>query len=48
MNHFEVYYDRPTRSWWGYWMDDEGNQVGDAVNAASRDWVLIYLGMARM
>jgi hypothetical protein len=44
---YHVYYDRPTRSWWGYWQDAQGNQLGDAVFAHSRDDCLLELGAVR-
>ena len=42
-----VYYDRPTRCWWGYWADANGCQLIDAVNACSKDECLIELGTVR-
>ena len=42
-----VYYDRPTQSWWGYWSDEEGNQIGEAVFEHKRDDLLIVLGALR-
>lgn len=44
---YVIYYDRPTRSWWAYWTDAEGNQLGDAVFAHDNDDCLIELGAAR-
>lgn len=44
---YHIYYDRPTRTWWAYWMDKQENQLGDAVFAATRDECLIALGSAR-
>ena len=44
---YVIYYDRPTKSWFAYWIDSEGNQVGDAVFDSRKDWCLIYLGMSR-
>lgn len=41
---FHAYYDRPTKAWWGYWMDAAENQLGEAVFGATRDDVLIQLG----
>jgi hypothetical protein len=38
------YYDHPSKIWWAYWTDDNENQICDAVFAATRDKVLIYLG----
>lgn len=37
-------YDRPTSSWWGFWKDKAGYQIGDAVFGQQRDNVLIQLG----
>ena len=39
-----VYYDRKTRAWWGFWVDDHEYQMHDAVFGNDRDGVLIELG----
>ena len=39
-----VYYDRKTRAWWGFWVDDHEYQMHDAVFGNDRDCVLINLG----
>jgi hypothetical protein len=44
---YTVYYDRESRSWWGYWTTPEGDQVGEAVYAHHRDDCLIELGACR-
>ncbi len=44
---YEIYYDRGTKCWWAFWMDDYGNQASDAVHAATKDMCLIYLGMSK-
>lgn len=44
MFSFHVYYERSTRTWWGFWMDQNGNQICEAVFSNSRDGVLIELG----
>ena len=35
--NFHMYYDRETRSWWGYWYDEKGDQIGDAVFGHKRE-----------
>lgn len=42
---YRIYYDRRTRIWWAYWIDERGDQLGDAVDGPSRDLALIYLGL---
>lgn len=32
-----IYYDRPTRAWWAFQKDANGNQIGEAVNAYTYD-----------
>lgn len=39
-----TYYYRPHRFWYGYWADNEMNQIGDSIEAPTRDEVLIALG----
>lgn len=42
---YYYYYDRSgSRCWWGYWMDNDGNQIGEAVYASTSELVLIELG----
>ena len=38
----DVYYDRPTRSWWANYLDVNGIQLGDAWVENSRDYALIF------
>jgi hypothetical protein len=38
----EVYYDRATRSWWGFYADGEGTQLTPAWFGFTRDEVLIH------
>ena len=33
---WRMYYDRPSKSWFAYEVDKEGNQIGDAVYAYTR------------
>lgn len=42
-----VYYYKPHRFWYGYWADEWMNQVGESLEAVSRDDVLIELGAVR-
>lgn len=42
-----IYFDRGTRAWWGYWTTRDGDQIGDAISAHSRDECLIELGAVR-
>lgn len=44
---YHVYYDRASRSWWGYWMNKEGDQLADALFAHQRDDLLVALGQQR-
>lgn len=44
---YHVYYYRPWRCWMGYWMDDQENQLCEAVNSPSKEGVLIELGAQR-
>lgn len=37
----EVYYDRETRSWWGFY-GNNGVQIGDAWFGFTRDEVLVH------
>lgn len=37
---FVYYYDRPSRSWWAFETDAEGNQVGDAFFDFRREWIV--------
>ena len=45
MKNYEIYYDRKSKVWWAFWKDKGGHQLGDAVNAPSKELALIYLGM---
>ena len=36
-----IYYERSARSWYAYYTDNEGNQIGQAWFDCSRDNVLI-------
>jgi phage terminase large subunit-like protein len=36
-HNWQMYYDRATRAWWAYEIDAEGNQIGDAVSAYTRE-----------
>jgi hypothetical protein len=38
----EVYYDRASRSWWAFYADREGYQIGDAWFGFTRDEVLVH------
>lgn len=38
----DVWYDRHGRTWWGRYVDVDGNQMGSAWFDASRDYVLIF------
>jgi len=38
----EVYYDRATRSWWGFYEDGEGTQLAPGWFGFTRDEVLIH------
>jgi hypothetical protein len=35
------YYDRPSRMWWAFYRDAEGNQIGDAWFDPCRDILLL-------
>jgi hypothetical protein len=39
VRNVRYWYDRPTRCWWAAQFDDAGNQMGDAVYAATRDGI---------
>jgi len=36
-----VYYDRTSRAWWGFYVDQNGDQIGEAWNNVSRDYLLL-------
>jgi hypothetical protein len=36
-----VYYERGSRSWWAYYIDAAGNQIGEAWYGSTRDEVLV-------
>lgn len=38
--HVEYWYDRSTQCWWCMNVDDEGNQVGDAANAYTKQEIV--------
>ena len=38
----EVYYDRTSRSWWAFYANREGYQIGDAWHGFTRDEVLVH------
>ena len=40
-----VYYDRSLRLWVGYFVDEVGNQIGNAEYASSKKLVKTYLDM---
>ena len=37
-----LWYDRPTRSWWGAYFTSNGDQHGDAWHSYRRDDALVY------
>lgn len=41
---YVIYYYKPHRAWYGYWATKELVQVGEAVNAATKEECLIELG----
>ncbi|AQW88537.1 hypothetical protein pEaSNUABM50_00011 [Erwinia phage pEa_SNUABM_50] len=41
---YVIYYDRSTKSWWGYWIDENENQLGEAVFEYQKEDCLILLG----
>ena len=43
--HYDISYDRSIRSWTTLVMDADGNQVGSAQYAPTRDLALIYAGL---
>jgi len=47
MIDYIIYYDRATRSWYGFWCDAEGNQLHEAFFACDKNGVLLSLGAAR-
>lgn len=40
-----TYYSNELKSWFGFLIDDDGNQIGDCKSAVSKDHVIFYLGM---
>lgn len=44
---YVIYYDRSSKTWYGYWIDKTGNQLHESINAHTRDQVLIDLGMEK-
>lgn len=43
--NYHIYYDRSSKSWFAYFVDEEGNQDFEAIFAPSKEMCLIYLGM---
>jgi hypothetical protein len=39
INNVEFWYDRSQRVWWASLKDANGNQIGNAVHAATRDGI---------
>ena len=39
------WYDRASRCWWAAQHDAEGNQIGEALNAATRPLIITYIEM---
>lgn len=44
---YHFYYCREHRCWYAFWQDESGNQLGDAVDAHTKEQVLIQLGMIK-
>lgn len=44
---YQYYYCREHKCWYAYWMDGQGNQLGDPVFTHSKEQVLIQLGMVK-
>lgn len=41
--NIEYWYDRSTRCWWCREVDEEGNQVGTALDAYEKKSILLYV-----
>lgn len=44
---FDYYYSKEHKCWYGYWMDQDRNLLGESQNAPTKELVLICLGMYR-
>lgn len=44
---YHVYYYRPWRCYMGYWMNEDGDQLCEAVNSPTKEGALIELGAQR-
>ena len=44
---YHYYYSKEHHGWYGYWMDEQDNQLGEAVFAIRKEQVIIELGAAR-
>ena len=44
---YDYYYSKEHHGWYGYWMDEDGNQLGEAVFAIRKEQVIIELGANR-
>lgn len=42
---FRAFYRRTSRDWCAQEVDAADNQIGEAWNAATRDYALVYIGM---
>jgi len=42
-----IYYCKNSRSWWAYWLNEDGDQFGDAVFAHAKKECLHYLYESR-
>jgi hypothetical protein len=40
-----VTYSKELKTWFGFLLDDDGNQIGDHKCAVSKDHVIFFLGM---
>lgn len=45
LNDFEYWYNRSYHTWYAIRLDAEGNQVGDALFAYSKEQIKLYIEM---
>lgn len=47
LHAYEYWYDRSYRSWYAIKLDEEGNQVGEALFAYTKEEIISYIEMEK-
>lgn len=45
LRDWKYWYDPSTHCWWAARRDEKGNQIGDALNAATQALIITYINM---